>query len=56
MALLVIAVDLVYFTLLALAVSRARRAVAGSALARRVERLTGAVMIGLGLRVALERR
>src|SRR3954447_12020188 len=56
MALLLIAVDLVYFTLLALAVSRARRAVVGSALARRVERLTGAVMVGLGVRVALERR
>jgi threonine/homoserine/homoserine lactone efflux protein len=56
MALLLIAVDLVYFTLLALVVSRARRAVVGSALARRVERLTGAVMIALGVRVALERR
>ena len=56
MAVLLIAVDLVYFTLLALAVSRARRAVVGSALARRVERLTGSVMIGLGVRVALERR
>ena len=56
MALLLIAVDLVYFTLLALVVSRARRAVVGSVLARRVERLTGAVMVGLGVRVALERR
>jgi threonine/homoserine/homoserine lactone efflux protein len=56
MALLLIAVDLVYFTLLALAVSRARRAVVGSTLARRVERLTGAVMIALGVRVALERQ
>src|SRR3954469_25674947 len=56
MALVLIAVDLVYFALLALAVSRARRAVVGSALARRVERLTGAVMVALGLRVALERR
>jgi threonine/homoserine/homoserine lactone efflux protein len=56
MALLLIAVDLVYFTLLALLVSRAKRAVVGSSLARRVERLTGAVMIGLGVRVALERR
>ena len=56
MALLLIAVDLVYFTLLAIAVARARRAVVGSAVARRVERLTGAVMVGLGIRVALERR
>jgi threonine/homoserine/homoserine lactone efflux protein len=56
MALILIAVDLVYFTLLALVVSRARHAVVSSTLARRVERVTGAVMIGLGLRVALEQR
>ena len=56
MALLLIAVDLVYFTLLALAVSRAKKAVVGSAIARRIERMTGAVMLGLGIRVALERR
>ena len=53
MALILICVDLVYFSALAWAVSRAKRAVVGS---RRVERLTGAVMIGLGLRVALEAR
>jgi len=53
MALILICVDLVYFTALAWAVSRAKRAVVGS---RRIERLTGAVMIGLGLRVALESR
>jgi threonine/homoserine/homoserine lactone efflux protein len=56
MALLLIAVDLVYFTLLALVVARARHAVMGSTLARRIERLTGAVMIALGVRMALERR
>jgi threonine/homoserine/homoserine lactone efflux protein len=56
MALILIAVDLVYFTALAWVVSRAKRAVVGSRLARRVERLTGAVMIGLGVRVALESR
>jgi threonine/homoserine/homoserine lactone efflux protein len=56
MAVLLIAVDLVYFTLLALAVARARRAVVGSRLARRIERVTGAVMVGLGVRMALERR
>lgn len=56
MALLLIAIDLVYFTLLALVVSRAKRAVVGSAIARRIERMTGAVMVGLGIRVALERR
>jgi threonine/homoserine/homoserine lactone efflux protein len=56
MALIVICVDIVYFSLLAWVVSRAKRAVVGSRLARRVEQLTGAVMIGLGLRVALESR
>jgi threonine/homoserine/homoserine lactone efflux protein len=56
MAVLLIAVDLVYFAGLALAVVRARRAVVGSRLARWLERTTGAVMVGLGLRVALERR
>ncbi len=56
MAVLLIAVDLVYFTLLALLVSRAKRAVVGSAIARRIERMTGAVMVGLGICVALERR
>ncbi len=56
MAALLIAVDLVYFSLLALVVARAHHAVVSSKLARRVERLTGAVMIGLGVRVALEHR
>jgi threonine/homoserine/homoserine lactone efflux protein len=56
MAALLIAVDLVYFTLLALVVARARRSLVGSRLARRLERLTGAVMIGLGVRVAFESR
>jgi threonine/homoserine/homoserine lactone efflux protein len=56
MALILIAVDLVYFTALAWVVSRAKRAVLGSRLTRRVEQLTGAVMIALGARVALESR
>jgi threonine/homoserine/homoserine lactone efflux protein len=56
MATLLIAVDLVYFSLLAFVVARAHHAVVSSKLARRIERLTGAVMIGLGVRVALERR
>jgi threonine/homoserine/homoserine lactone efflux protein len=54
MAAILIAVDLVYFSLLAWVVSRARRVIVGSRLARRVEQLTGAVMIGLGVRVAFE--
>ena len=53
MALILICVDLVYFSALAWAVSRAKRAIVGS---RRIERLTGAVMIGLGVRVAFESR
>ena len=56
MALILICVDLVYFSALAWAVSRARRAMVGSRLARRIEQLTGAVMIALGVRVALESR
>jgi threonine/homoserine/homoserine lactone efflux protein len=53
MALILICVDLVYFTALAWAVTRAKRALVGS---RRIERLTGAVMVALGVRVALESR
>jgi threonine/homoserine/homoserine lactone efflux protein len=56
MAAILIAVDLVYFTALAWVVSRAKRTLVGSRLARRVEQLTGAVMIALGVRVALESR
>jgi threonine/homoserine/homoserine lactone efflux protein len=56
MALILICVDLVYFSALAWAVSRARLAMVGSRLARRIEQLTGAVMVGLGVRVALESR
>jgi threonine/homoserine/homoserine lactone efflux protein len=54
MAAILICVDVVYFSVLAWLVSRAKRAVVGSKLARRVEQVTGAVMVGLGLRVALE--
>jgi threonine/homoserine/homoserine lactone efflux protein len=56
MAVLVVAFDLVWFSLLAVAVDRTRRALVGSALARRIERLVGAVLVGLGVRVALEQR
>lgn len=56
MAAILIAVDLVYFSALAWVVARARHAIVGSRLARRIEQLTGAVMIGLGARVALESR
>lgn len=53
MAAILICVDLLYFTALAWVVARARRAVVGS---RWIERVTGTVMVALGLRVALESR
>lgn len=56
MALILIGCDVVYFSLLAWAVARVRHALIGSQLARRIERLTGVVMLGLGVRVALEQR
>ena len=40
----------------ALAVTRVRRAFAEGGWAGRLERITGTVMIGLGLRLALESR
>jgi threonine/homoserine/homoserine lactone efflux protein len=54
MAGLIVAFDFAWYTALAVVVSRARRSYDGSRLARRVEQLTGTVLIGLGLRVALE--
>jgi threonine/homoserine/homoserine lactone efflux protein len=56
MVALVVALDFVWYTALAVLVSRARAAYSGSRLSRRVERLTGVVLIGLGARVALEQR
>jgi threonine/homoserine/homoserine lactone efflux protein len=56
MAALILLFDLVWFSILALVVDRTRRAVVGSALARRLERLVGAGLVGLGVRVALEQR
>jgi threonine/homoserine/homoserine lactone efflux protein len=56
MAAILICVDLVYFSALAWVVARARGAVMGSRLARRIERACGAVMVALGVRVALESR
>jgi threonine/homoserine/homoserine lactone efflux protein len=56
MVALVVTLDFVWYTTLAVVVSRARAAYSGSRLSRRVERLTGAVLIGLGARVALESR
>lgn len=56
MASLIVALDLVWYSLLALLVTRVRRAFADGPWQRRLERLTGSVMVGLGLRLALEPR
>ena len=52
----IVAFDLVWYSLLAALVSRAKRRFVEGRWARRAERLTGAVLIGLGVRLALERR
>lgn len=56
MALTIVAFDLVWFSTLAWVVSRARTALVEGPWLRRAERLTGAVLVGLGVRLALERR
>jgi threonine/homoserine/homoserine lactone efflux protein len=56
MAAMVVAFDLVWYSVLAYLVSRARRAFVEGPWLRRAERLTGAVLIGLGVRLAFERR
>jgi threonine/homoserine/homoserine lactone efflux protein len=56
MALVIVAVDLLWYSTLALLVARARNAFVAGGWGRRFERLTGAVLIGLGIRLAFERR
>jgi threonine/homoserine/homoserine lactone efflux protein len=56
MAAILIAADFVCYVSLGAAVARATRAVAGSRLARRIEQLTGAVLIALAGRLAYETR
>jgi threonine/homoserine/homoserine lactone efflux protein len=56
MAATIVAVDLVWYSALAYAVTRARRAFVDGPWARRVERLTGTVLVALGVRLAFERR
>jgi threonine/homoserine/homoserine lactone efflux protein len=56
MAAMVVAFDLVWYSALAYLVARARRAFVEGPWLRRAERLTGAVLVGLGLRLAFERR
>lgn len=52
----IVAFDLVWYSVLAALVARAKRHFIEGGWARRFERLTGAVLIGLGVRLALERR
>jgi len=56
MAAMIVALDLAWYSTLAMLVDRSRRAFTRSRLARRLERLMGAVLIGVGVRVALEQR
>jgi threonine/homoserine/homoserine lactone efflux protein len=56
MAALIVALDLVWYSALAYLVARARRAFVEGPWLGRVQRMTGAVLIGLGVRLALERR
>ena len=56
MAALVVAFDLVWYSVIAYLVARAQRAFVEGPWLRRAERLTGAVLVGLGLRLAFERR
>jgi threonine/homoserine/homoserine lactone efflux protein len=56
MAALIVLLDLAWYSTLAVLVDRSRRAFVESGLMRRLERLMGAVLIGLGVRVALEQR
>jgi threonine/homoserine/homoserine lactone efflux protein len=55
MGALIVAYDIVYFSLLAFVVTRARAAFERGPWPRRLERTTGSVMIALGLRLAVER-
>ncbi|MEA2135206.1 MAG: hypothetical protein QOC68_3115 [Solirubrobacteraceae bacterium] len=52
----IVALDLVWYSALAYGVARTRRAFVEGAWMKRVERLAGGVLVGLGVRLALERR
>ena len=56
MSTLIVALDLVWYSAIALAVTRVCRVLVGSRWPGRLERITGSLMIGLGLRLALESR
>jgi len=53
---LIVAFDLVWYSTLAMLVTRAKRALIDGPWGRRIERVTGAVLVGLGIRLAFERR
>jgi threonine/homoserine/homoserine lactone efflux protein len=52
----ILTLDLIWYSLLAFLVARARRAFVAGGWGRRIERVTGAVLVGLGIRLAFERR
>ena len=52
MATIIVLMDLVYFTVLAVIVSRARRAIVERGWARRMEAASGSVLMALGVRLA----
>jgi threonine/homoserine/homoserine lactone efflux protein len=56
MVAIIVCFDVVWFSVLAWLVGRAQRAFEPGAWLRRAERLTGVVLVGLGLRLAVERR
>ena len=56
MAAMIVAFDLVWYSTLAYLVARARRAFVEGPWLARVQRFTGAVLVGLGMRLAFERR
>ena len=56
MAAMVVGFDLVWYSALAYLVARARRAFVEGPWLARAQRLTGAVLVGLGVRLAFERR
>jgi threonine/homoserine/homoserine lactone efflux protein len=56
MAGLIVVFDFVWYTALAVVVSRARRAFDRTRIARWFERISGSILIGLGIRVAVESR
>jgi threonine/homoserine/homoserine lactone efflux protein len=56
MAVIIVVLDLVWYSTLAWLVGRAKSAFTSGPWLRRTQRLTGCVLIGLGARLALERR